>query len=179
MEVKNDIYAFRDQRDAAFVDEGRSPLTAAQRSRFTGLEYYRIDARYTVRASITVFEQRRLVTLETSRGNTKHFYRYGWAKTEINGKRECLTLYQPYEDPQTQQFFAPFLDSTNGQQTYHHGRYLDLFVDPDGMITLDFNLAYNPNCAYNGRWDCVIAPIENTIEQPVKAGERLYPDYEP
>jgi uncharacterized protein len=172
-----DIYTYREEKDALFTNPKGSPLTQDQLAGFAGLDYFRPAPQYIVRATVTVFEAQKIVTLDTSKGSTKHFYRHGWAKMELLGKRECLTLYLSADDPQSPQFFVPFLDSTNGQQSYHHGRYLDLTKDADGLITLDFNFAYNPYCAYNSRWDCVRAPIENTIEQPVRAGERAFSDH--
>jgi uncharacterized protein (DUF1684 family) len=171
--MTRDIYTHREEKDALFAGSN-SPLTPEQRSIFTGLDYFRNDSRYIVRAQVTIFEAQKIVTLETSKGNTQHFYRHGWAKMELLGKRECLTLYVPSDQPNSPQFFVPFLDSTNGSLTYSHGRYLDLVRDEDGLITIDFNFAYNPYCAYSSRWDCVMPPIENTIEQPVRAGERLF-----
>ena len=38
-------------------------------------------------------------------------------------------------------------------------------------VTLDFNYAYNPSCAYDSRWACPLAPPENRLEQPIRAGE--------
>jgi len=43
-------------------------------------------------------------------------------------------------------------------------------------VALDFNYACNPSCAYNHRWACPLAPPENRLDQPIRAGERKYPD---
>jgi uncharacterized protein (DUF1684 family) len=36
---------------------------------------------------------------------------------------------------------------------------------------VDFNLAYNPYCAYNTGWTCPIPPFENITKAPIRAGE--------
>ena len=41
-------------------------------------------------------------------------------------------------------------------------------------ITLDFNYAYNPSCAYDARWVCPLAPTENRLPFAVRAGEKHY-----
>jgi len=41
-------------------------------------------------------------------------------------------------------------------------------------MLLDFNYAYNPSCAYNSRWVCPLAPIENRLSVPIRAGELKY-----
>ena len=73
--------------------------------------------------------------------------------------------------------FLPFTDLTSGKETYASGRYLDLKTDEikNGKVTLDFNKAYNPYCAYvSGVYNCPIPPKENTLGVEVKAGEKLF-----
>lgn len=80
--------------------------------------------------------------------------------------------------------FIPFRDATNGVETYGAGRYLidagksaDLGGDPAaGTLVLDFNFAIQPSCAFDPRWACPLAPPENRLDRPVRAGERLRPD---
>ena len=78
--------------------------------------------------------------------------------------------------------FLPFRDLTAGKQTYGAGRYLfDTVKNTDGLclevdpasdqVTIDFNYAYNPSCAYDGRWACPLAPRENWLAVAVSAGE--------
>jgi len=38
---------------------------------------------------------------------------------------------------------------------------------------LDFNFAYQPSCSYDPRWSCPLAPAENRLTVPIRAGERL------
>jgi uncharacterized protein (DUF1684 family) len=50
----------------------------------------------------------------------------------------------------------------------------DLGMSEDGeRLVLDFNYAYNPSCSYDPRWSCPLAPLENRLEAPIRAGERL------
>jgi uncharacterized protein (DUF1684 family) len=77
--------------------------------------------------------------------------------------------------------FLPFRDATNGAETYGAGRYLldsaksaDLGGDLDGgRLVLDFNFAYQPSCAFDPKWACPLAPPENRLDLPIRAGERL------
>ncbi|WP_433082603.1 DUF1684 domain-containing protein [Dactylosporangium sp. CA-052675] len=80
--------------------------------------------------------------------------------------------------------FLPFRDGTSGHETYGAGRYLTDTVKgthgrgvvalPDGRVRLDFNYAYNPSCAYDDAWACPLAPFENRLEHPIRAGEMAY-----
>lgn len=81
--------------------------------------------------------------------------------------------------------FVPFRDATNGDMTYGAGRYLldtaknaDLGAEPgpdpsSWALILDFNFATQPSCAFDPRWACPLAPPENTLDLPIRAGERL------
>ncbi|MEO8570254.1 MAG: DUF1684 domain-containing protein [Chloroflexota bacterium] len=77
--------------------------------------------------------------------------------------------------------FIPFRDATNGTETYGAGRYLldgakgfDLGGDPaTGTLTIDFNFASQPSCAFDPRWACPLAPAENRLEIAIPAGEGL------
>jgi uncharacterized protein len=77
--------------------------------------------------------------------------------------------------------FIPFRDATNGTETYGAGRYLvdgaksaDLGANPEtGALILDFNFAFQPSCAFDPRWACPLAPPENRLDVPIRAGERL------
>jgi uncharacterized protein (DUF1684 family) len=44
----------------------------------------------------------------------------------------------------------------------------------DGKITLNFNKAYNPYCAYNEGFNCPIPPSENHLNLSIRAGERNF-----
>ena len=80
-----------------------------------------------------------------------------------------LTLYHNENG-----YFLPFADSQAGIETYGAGRYLEPKRLPDGRFASDFNLAYNPYCAYNDRWSCPITPAENRIKVPIRAGEKVF-----
>jgi uncharacterized protein (DUF1684 family) len=77
--------------------------------------------------------------------------------------------------------FVPFRDLTNGRETYGAGRYLvdaaksaDLGGDPAAnSLIVDFNFAFQPSCAFDPRWACPLAPPENRLDLPIRAGERL------
>ena len=40
-----------------------------------------------------------------------------------------------------------------------------------GTVVIDFNFLYHPSCRYSARWQCPLAPAENTVEFPVQAGK--------
>jgi uncharacterized protein (DUF1684 family) len=70
--------------------------------------------------------------------------------------------------------FLPFRDATSGNESYGAGRYLDVEPGRDGRVQSDFNLAYNPYCAYNDAFSCPLSPSENWLRVPIRAGEAAY-----
>jgi uncharacterized protein (DUF1684 family) len=65
-----------------------------------------------------------------------------------------------------------FADATNGVDTYSVGRFLFLAPNPDGSITLDFNLAILPPCAFSYNFNCPLPPKQNRFSVPIEAGEK-------
>jgi uncharacterized protein (DUF1684 family) len=49
---------------------------------------------------------------------------------------------------------------------------------PDGKFLVDFNLAYNPYCAYNEQWSCPLTPAENRLKVAIRAGEKIFHEEE-
>lgn len=65
-----------------------------------------------------------------------------------------------------------FADATNGDDTYSVGRFLFLAPNPDGSITLDFNTAILPPCAFSYAFNCPLPPKQNRFPFRIEAGEK-------
>jgi uncharacterized protein len=65
-----------------------------------------------------------------------------------------------------------FADATNGESTYSVGRFLFLAPNPDGTITLDFNYAILPPCAFSYAFNCPLPPAQNRFPFAIEAGEK-------
>jgi uncharacterized protein (DUF1684 family) len=89
----------------------------------------------------------------------------------INGQKLTMTAVLRPDNPKP---FFVFGDTTNGHETYGAGRFLDADPPRNGKITLDFNEAHNPLCAYNHEFLCPIAPKENRLTVAIRAGEQKY-----
>ena len=63
---------------------------------------------------------------------------------------------------------------TNGEETYGDGRYIDLVIPEGDSITINFNKAYIPYCAYNAKYSCPIVPKENNLNYAIKAGVKNF-----
>lgn len=141
---------------------------------FKGVSYFPYDARFRVAARFTPDPKRPPHVFRTSRGTAKQFYHVGSARFSLGGKNVVLPMYGGESDPRKiTDFSAFFTDELTGRGAYGSGRYVDVGdfgAFPPSTITIDFNEAYNPNCARSPFFTCPIA-VDN-IPVAVKAGER-------
>jgi len=167
-----DLELFRQRKDEFFGSDPTSPLTPEQQTAFTGLRYYPENPALRFEVAIEPFAERVEVQLQTNSGEARPFIRYGRFHIELEGQPVDLTVYTPPGGLGS--LFVPFTDATTGDETYGAGRYLDLTPVSGGVFMADFNLAYNPYCAYNDRWTCPVPPPENRLSVPIRAGEMTF-----
>lgn len=65
-----------------------------------------------------------------------------------------------------------FSDATSGDDSYSVGRFLFVAPNPDGTITLDFNRAILPPCAFSYAFNCPMPPKQNRFAVRIPAGEK-------
>lgn len=169
------LRANRQEKDEFFDTHPQSPIPPEHRDEFDGLDYFPPDASYRVEATVTVHDEPEPIEMETTASNPVRYLRIVTFSFEIDGEAHTLAGYRQAEDGDGA-IFVPFRDKTTGQQTYHHGRYLELepteALSDGEVITLDLNLAYNPFCAYSEAFSCPLPPEENWLESVVPAGEK-------
>jgi uncharacterized protein len=163
------------ERDDLFAHHPQSALPPERREGFAGLTYFPHDPRGRVEAEVVATERRRY-DVPSSDGEVMSFERIGVARFVLDDAPCELELY--WLVGYGGGLFVPFADATSGDETYGGGRYLldtvkgaDLGAR-DGRLVLDFNLAYNPSCAYDPRWACPLAPPPNRLAIRVRLGER-------
>jgi len=176
-----DLKVFRDGRDHEFRDKEESPLKEEDFTTFKGLNYYLNDNDFRVTASFARTPSEKWFQMPTSSGKMKKFVKFGILKFKLHDKPLTLSVYQM--DPEVAAkfpeyadlLFIPFKDLTNRTETYGGGRYIDIKTPTGKSVILDFNLAYNPNCAYGGeKWNCPIPPSENSLKVAIAAGEKRF-----
>jgi len=166
--MMNSLQVFRIEKDSFFADHPQSPLTHEQKQGFQGLEYFPEAPELRFELAVEVLPERSVVEMQTSTGDVQTYIRYGKIRFSVDGREAELTIYANENG-----FFLPFVDNLAGVETYPAGRYLEPEVLPDGKFLVDFNLAYNPYCAYNDLWSCPLTPFENRLKVPIRAGEKI------
>ena len=58
--------------------------------------------------------------------------------------------------------------------THDIGRYVEIKALGNDRFEVDFNMAYNPFCAYTNGFSCLITPEENHLTVPIRAGEKVF-----
>ena len=167
---------WREGRDELFRTHPQSPLAAAQRAEFPGLQYFDYEPRLRVLADLRTAEPE-LREIGASGNQSVLFRRFATAVFELDRHELSLELY--WLEGYGGGIFLAFADATSGSETYGGGRYLldsvkgaDLGMNGEQLV-LDFNFAYNPSCAYDPQWVCPLAPDSNRLAGPIRAGERL------
>ena len=160
---------FRRQKDRFFALNSQSPLSPDQKRAFRGLNYFPKNAELRMEVQVEPFPQKDIIQMQTSTGGVQRYTRYGKFKFVVEGQLVELTIYASQNG-----FFLPFVDSLAGTETYSAGRYLEPEHLGGNRFLVDFNLAYNPYCAYNDQWTCPLTPAENRLPVPIRAGEKLF-----
>lgn len=171
------IQQYRQQKKESFLSNPFGPLRTHQ---VDSLRYFPIDQQYRVTAQVEVLVGEQKLRMPTYDGSSTEYIKFAKLTFLLNGEIHELTAYKNIsllQNPAYKNYlFVPFMDASNGQETYAGGRYmeLDAALILQGEITLDFNKAYNPYCAYSNGYRCPIPPFENHLKTAIFAGEQKY-----
>lgn len=173
-----DVEAKRRWKNEQFRHSGNSPLTPEQRMKFRELNYFPVDIAYRVEATFVDTKDPVRFKIRTSTGEERLYAKIGELRFGLGWGRYSLMAYQAVEmsdQGRERDLFVPFTDKTTAGQSYGGGRYLEVHVpQKGGTVVLDFNLAYNPYCAYNLNYSCPIPPRENHLPIKILAGEKIF-----
>jgi len=159
----------RDGRFALRLRDLQHPAIAS----FAPIESYPIDPAMRLTATMQPYDTPRVVNVRTTiEGLGYNPTSPGTLAFEIDGEPYQLEAYSSGDS-----LFLVFGDATSGRETYPAGRfvYTDL-PDEDGETILDFNLAYNPPCAFNAFATCPVASPRNRLGVRIEAGEKFDPE---
>lgn len=165
------LQEYRASKDLFFAEHPHSPLTPEQQRAFRGLAYFDENPGLRFELALEPAPVGGQVLIETSNGGAQSYERHGVVAFAVEGVPARLTVFSNHNG-----FFVPFVDALAGLETYPAGRYLEPEPLPGDRLLVDFNLAYNPYCAYNELWSCPLTPQENRLPVAIRAGEKLFPD---
>jgi uncharacterized protein (DUF1684 family) len=170
--TREEIITLQKLRNASLLDEEKSPVPLELREKdFKGIDFFPIHGKYQLRLRFHKYASPEPVQISLSNGQKVDALRAGYFAFELEGKQIRLYAYKKHASDT--EMFLPFKDETSGRETYGAGRYLDLYGTSDDNYVLDFNLAYNPLCAFDEKkYDCPLPPTENWLMNvEIRAGE--------
>ena len=165
----------RAEKDQTLAADPES-VPVAKRAILLPLKYYPVDPAFKVPASLKLSNDRPVFDMPTSTGTNRKMQRVGVLEFTLEGRPMSLESFVEAGTQQITSLFVPFADLTTGMETYSAGRYLDLKPTATGYYVIDFNLAYNPTCAYNPTWECPYPPPANRLKVAVRVGEKAPPE---
>lgn len=165
----NELTTFRAHKDVFFETDHHSPLTPEQKKEFDGLKYFDENPAMRFELDLEQLDPVEHVQIQTNTGDVQTYERYGRIHFTVDDKPAQLTIFRNEHG-----YFLPFADALAGEETYGAGRYLEPEEIEEGRLMVDFNLAYNPYCAYNESWSCPITPAENRLKVSIRAGEKTF-----
>jgi len=168
-ETGADVLKIRRDKDDAFKSGEESPIK--DKTSFKGLKYYSFNKDYIVDFVLEKAEKAKTVELKMTDGTTEKLILFGNLKGEIGGFTVSLLLYQ-HEN-------GDFSYRLKTKPPPQKPMEADVFrFTPNkcknNRLRVDFNLAYNPYCAYKEDFACPIPPAENTLPIRIEAGEKIF-----
>ncbi len=165
-------------QNSKFKDVTESPLKDKDRKQFTELDFFKVDSSYVVTANFKRTPNEASFKMKTTTSRLPEYVKYGELSFTLKGKELKLDIYQNLELIEDEGYedylFLPFLDETNGIETYGGGRYIDARIPEGDTMTINFNEAYNPYCAYNDKYSCPVVPRQNYLRVRVEAGVKAF-----
>lgn len=176
--VSNEETEWQKEMNADFKDATKSPLKDKDRKNFEGLDFYKFDSTYVVKATIKRTPDAKPFKMKTTTERLPDYVQYAVVTFTLKGKEYSLNIYQNLglmeEEGYEDYLFLPFLDDTNGNGSYPGGRYTEARIPKGDTLIIDFNTAYNPYCAYNVKYSCPIVPSENYVATEIEAGVKAF-----
>ena len=166
---------WRSAREWLFREHPQSPLPRAERADFRARHFDHDPAlRFVVPVEPAPAEDPGALAMQlpNSGADTLSFRRIGTVRLPFPDGEQRLSVF--WMAGYAGGLFIPFRDATNGRETYGAGRYMYTGLPKNGRVTLDFNRAINPPCAFTNFATCPLPPSSNRLSLPIEAGELDY-----
>jgi hypothetical protein len=158
-------------RLALRVRDPESPI----RKEFVGLRWYDIDPAWQIEGRFIPFDRPKPLQIQNVLGDAEDVESPGEVEVTIGGRPARLLALSAARG----RLWFVFTDTTANTHDTYRIRFLYADGPVNGRVTLDFNRAYNPPCAYNPYTTCPLPPQQNKLQVPVTAGERAYAGHHP
>ena len=169
---------FQKEMNEFFKDASISPLKEKDLKNFKGLDFFAFDSSYVVNAALTRTPEEKSFKMKTTTDRLPEYIKYGIVTFDLFNKSYSLNIYRNLDIINNEGYqdylFLPFLDDTNGFESYGGGRYIDLDIPKGDNLVIDFNSAYNPYCVYDEKYSCPIVPRDNYLSIKINVGVKAF-----
>jgi uncharacterized protein (DUF1684 family) len=167
---------FWSKTDAEFADPEKSPLKKTEVAEFDSVARYPYNPDFALKANYESLTRQKPITFQTTGAIKQRYQKAGILTFVVDTNVQVLAAYRNLElmrmPGYENRLFIPFTDASNGFGTYEGGRYLEIEIPEADSVLIDFNLVYNPYCAYSDRYSCPIPPRENDLDVKILAGAK-------
>jgi hypothetical protein len=170
------IENIREDKNKEFQSAPYSPFVQDTAANFSPLKYFPVNPNFAFVSKLKDYQPKDTVIVLGTKGEERKVIRYGFLTFRHEGKEYRLNIYQGKSKSGEDYHSIWFTDLTTGNETYGVGRYIDFEINPDKNFeyTIDFNLAYNPYCAYSSKYSCAVPTKDDFLEMKVLAGEKIF-----
>lgn len=173
-----EIESYREHKDSLLQFANNSPFNFKEKVEFHPLNYFDVKLEFVFKSKLYNYENPDTVTIYGTMGEPRTTIRYGYLSFTYQDTTYSINVYKTKASNDAYYYGIWFTDKTTNKETYGVGRYLDFeYIDnPDHIYTIDFNLAYNPYCAYSPAYSCAIPTKEDYLDLAILAGEKNFHD---
>jgi len=170
------IEEFRHEKNEEMKNDPSSPFNQDKNAHFKPLKYFDVNPDFVFKSKLYKYDKQDSVIIFGTKGEKRKILRFGYVLINFKNKQYKLNVYRGSSPNGAVYYTIWFTDKTTGDETYGVGRYLDFDLNPDTsyVYTIDFNLAYNPYCAYSAKYSCAIPSKEDHVDLAIKAGEKNF-----
>ena len=155
------------RREGEWAVRDFDPESEARRA-FQGIEATPYDEKWVRPGVFRPYSEDRHVRVENADGKERGLGLSGELVFDLDGAEHSLQV--AVEDDGT--LWAVFADATSGRDSYRFRFLRPAAPAADGSVTVDFNRALLPPCAFAAHFICPFPPPGNTLDTAVAAGER-------
>ncbi len=166
----------RQEKNEYLKNDPNSPFNFKGKVEFHPLKYFDVDPNFVFKSKLFEYPSKDTISIFGTKGEERKVIRYGFVNFKYQKKSHRLNVYKGSSKSGDEYFSIWFTDKTTGDKSYGVGRYLDfeLNEEKEFVYTIDFNLAYNPYCAYSPQYTCAIPAKEDYIDLAIEVGEKKY-----
>lgn len=178
VEYLSQIEKQRNETNEYMRNNPNSPFNYKGKVEFHNLNYFNVNHDMVFQSKLYENDIKDTVTIYGTKGEPRKTIKFGYVKFYFNEVEYKLHVYKSNSSSGEEYYSIWFTDKTTNDESYGVGRYLNFnkIDDINNIYTIDFNMAFNPYCAYSKEYSCAIPTKEDYIDLAINAGEKKFHD---